>query len=338
MALAAPAAREMSADMESVESLADTLREAFGERLLADELMARHTSARVGGPAQLFLAVESGEELAQAARLAYASDAPFLVLGGGSNVLVADGGVVGLVILNKAKAVSLRRVEAGAVVRAESGCSLGALARQCVQAGYSGLEWAATVPGTVGGAVYGNAGAHGGDTASSLLLAEILQQDGSLRSIAAPEMNFDYRMSRLKMEAEISGPGISRAKRRPPAVVISAEFRLTRDDPARVQARVEGYVAQRKRTQPPGASLGSMFKNPPGDYAGRLIEAAGLKGTRIGGAEISTVHGNFFINLGEAQAADVRALLDLAQTTVRQKFGFEMEPEVELVGEWGMEG
>jgi UDP-N-acetylmuramate dehydrogenase len=118
-------------------------------------------------------------------------------------------------------------------------------------------------------------------------------------------------------------------------VIISAEFRLQRDDPARLQARVEEFVAHRRRTQPPGASIGSMFKNPPGDYAGRLIEAAGLKGKRIGGAQISTVHANFFVNLGGATAADVRALLDLARQTVRDRFGFDMEPEVELVGEWG---
>jgi UDP-N-acetylmuramate dehydrogenase len=180
------------------------------------------------------------------------------------------------------------------------------------------------VPGTVGGAVYGNAGAHGGDTSGNLVLAEILQQDGSVRRWTREELQFSYRSSRLKREREIG--------RR--HVLLGAELSLTRGTPAELQAEIEGYVAHRKRTQPPGASMGSMFKNPPGDYAGRLIEAAGLKGKRLGQAEISPVHANFFVNLGEARAAEVWTLIHLAHATVKTKFGVDLELEVELVGEW----
>jgi UDP-N-acetylmuramate dehydrogenase len=308
--------------------LAANLQSRFAGRLKKGEPLARYTSARIGGRAEYFLAVETGLELAEAARWAYrVAEIPFRVLGGGSNVLVADAGVRGLVILNRAKEIAFREAGGEGIARAESGAALGVLARQAVQAGYSGLEWAATVPGTVGGAVVGNAGAHGGDTAGGLRVAEILQQDGMVRLYSAADLKFAYRTSTLKSRAQ--------GQAQPRAVVISAEFRLKRDDPARILRRVEAHVAQRKRTQPPGASIGSMFKNPPEEYAGRLIEAAGLKGKRIGAAEISTLHANFFVNLGGATAADVRALIELARETVHEKFGFDMEPEIELVGEWG---
>jgi UDP-N-acetylmuramate dehydrogenase len=150
-----------------------------------------------------------------------------------------------------------------------------------------------------------------------------------VRIYSAGDLGLTYRTSTLKR--------IAGGAAQPEAVVISAEFRLRRDDPARLLRRVEEYVAQRKRSQPPGASIGSMFKNPPDEYAGRLIEAAGLKGQRIGAAEISTLHANFFVNLGGATAADVKALIDLARKTVHEKFGFKMEPEIELIGEWNAE-
>jgi UDP-N-acetylmuramate dehydrogenase len=357
----------------------ERLRQAFGDRLKLNEPLARYTSARIGGPADYVVAAESGADLAEAARLAYSLGTPFLVLGGGSNILVADSGVRGLVILNRAKAVEFRddASQGYVTVIAESGCSLGALARQCVQAGYAGLEWAATVPGTVGGAVYGNAGAHGGDIAARLKLAVILHRDGSTENYTAAELGFGYRMSALKQGTGVRGVGVRGQGRfapiapraigqigvrgdavrthlerddeptasredaavggQPSAVVLSAEFGLTRGDPAQLQATVDQFVAHRKRTQPPGASLGSMFKNPAGDFAGRLIEACGLKGARAGEAEVSSVHANFFVNLGEARAADVKQLLDLAQSTVRERFGVELETEIELVGDWRSE-
>ncbi len=303
------------------------LRAAFGNRLKLGEPLARYTSARVGGPAEFLAVAESAGELAELVRAAWELGIDPLILGGGSNVLVSDAGVQGLVIVNKARAIVFRDTPgAGQTpsVWAESGVNLGALARQCAARGLGGLNWAATVPGTVGGAVYGNAGAHGGDTSGNLVLAEILQQDGSVRRWTREELQFKYRSSRLKREREIG--------RR--HVLLGAELGLTYGTPAELQAEIEGFVAHRKRTQPPGASMGSMFKNPPGDYAGRLIEAAGLKGKRLGQAEISPVHANFFVNLGEARAAEVWTLIHLAHATVKTRFGVDLELEVELVGEW----
>jgi len=232
--------------------------------------------------------------------------------------------VRGLVIVNRARTVNFREQDEIVIVRAESGANLGIVARQCCLRGLAGMEWAATVPGTVGGAVFGNAGAHGGEIAGSLRMAEILQPDGTVRSWSRDELGFSYRTSALKRQ---------KASDRKP-IVLAAEFALTHGRPIELQAKVEAFTAHRKRTQPPGASLGSMFKNPPGDYAGRLIEAAGMKGKRIGNVEISNLHANFFVNLGKARAADVLALIHMAHETVKAKFGVDLELEVELVGEW----
>ena len=303
----------------------EALRSWFGSRLQISEPLSRYTSARIGGPAEFLAVAASSLALTEAAQAAYRLAIPLLILGAGSNVLVADEGVAGLVVVNRAKGVEYRTEAPRIGVRAESGGAIGALARQCAQQGLAGLEWAATVPGTVGGAVYGNAGAHSGDTASCLTLAEILQPDGTVQHLTADEMGFGYRTSLLKKLT---------ADRRLSATVLAAEFALTRDEPSTLLARIEQFVAHRKRTQPPGASIGSMFRNPPGDYAGRLIDAAGLKGKRIGRAEISTVHANFFVNRGDAQAVDVKALIDGARETVQRKFGVTLELEIELIGEW----
>jgi UDP-N-acetylmuramate dehydrogenase len=304
------------------------LRAAFGRRVKTGESLARYTSARVGGPADYLAAADSAGELAELVRAAWALGVRPVVLGGGSNVLVSDLGVRGLVILNRARAVVFHDAlgqQEQPRVWAESGANLGALARQCAARGLGGLAWAATVPGTLGGAVFGNAGAHGGDMAGSLLMAEILQQDLHVRQWSREEMSYGYRTSRLKQQ---------RAGGRQ-HVVLAAELALERQPASEVQAQIDQFVEHRKRTQPPGASMGSMFKNPPGDYAGRLIEAAGLKGRRIGQAEISPRHANFFVNLGDARAADVFALIHLAHEAVRSQFGVDLELEVELVGEWG---
>jgi UDP-N-acetylmuramate dehydrogenase len=303
------------------------LRAAFGARLKTGEPLARYTSARVGGPADYLAMANSAGELAELVRSAWRLGFQPLILGGGSNVLVSDAGVRGLVILNRARVVEFHVLshDGRPSVWAESGVNLGSLARQCSARGLGGLEWAATVPGTLGGAVFGNAGAHNGDLAGSLVLAEILQQDGTVRRWTHSELEFGYRTSRLK---QLKAQGR-------PHVVLGAELALSAGAPEALQAAVEQFVTHRKRTQPPGASMGSMFKNPPGDYAGRLIEAAGLKSIRLGQAEISALHANFFVNLGEARAADVLALIHKAHAAVLQKFGVDLELEVELIGDWG---
>lgn len=303
------------------EAVVTVLRERFGDRVRELEPLARFTSARIGGPADLLILARSADELAEAAMLIWESGVPMRVLGGGSNVLVADAGVRGAVILNQARAVTFQ-VEAGSPsVHAESGASLGSVARRAVDKGLAGMEWAATVPGTVGGAVVGNAGAHGGDVAGILETAEILQRNGSVARWPADQLDYGYRDSRFKRS-----PG--------QAVVLSADFRLARSTAEATRAKTAEYMAHRQATQPPGASWGSMFKNPAGDRAGRLIEAAGLKGAREGGVEISTLHGNFFINRGRATAAQAWALIARVRAGVEATSGIRLELEVELVGDW----
>ncbi|WP_374687814.1 UDP-N-acetylmuramate dehydrogenase [Promineifilum sp.] len=306
----------------------ERLRRIFGDQLRVSESLARHTTARVGGPAELFLTVNSAEQLEAAAEVAYAAGLPYFVLGGGSNILVADGGMTGLVILNRARKVSFRHSGAGVVCTAESGANLSALARQCISRGLGGLEWAIGVPGTVGGAVVGNAGAHGSDIDASLLAATVWEPGYGRRVYSREEMAYGYRESALKRDREDN-----RARR----VVLSAELRLKPEPVDVLTARADGFTAMRKERQPGGASTGSMFKNPENFYAGYLIDTAGLKGFRIGDAVISEKHANFFINEGEATAEDIRALVAEAWNSVREQFGIEMELEVELVGDWAFE-
>jgi UDP-N-acetylmuramate dehydrogenase len=283
--------------------------------------LAPYTSARIGGPADLLIVARTLDQLKAAARACWACEVPMCVLGGGSNVLVSDAGVRAAVIINRAAQVDFFESEGGPRVKAESGASLGVVARRAVERGWSGLEWATTVPGTIGGAVIGNAGAHGSDMAASLKLAEILQQDGREVRWPPERLAFGYRQSRLK-------------GRHGEAVVLFATMRLRESSVEATKAKAQSYQAQRKRTQPAGASIGSMFKNPPGDYAGRLIERAGLKGHAVGGAQISERHGNFFINRGGASASEVWALIQWARQTVLERFGVDLELEIELIGDW----
>ncbi len=295
------------------------LRELFGEQVLEHVSLAPYTSARIGGSADALVTVRNVDELAGAVQTCWQHALPFTLLGSGSNVLVSDTGVRGIVILNRAKAVDFR-FGMQPTLRAEAGTVFSNLAHRAAAKGLTGLEWAIAVPGTVGGAVYGNAGAFGGDTAHSLIQAEILSESGRAWW-PVEKLEYGYRTSVLK-------------RAHGNVVVLTAEFTLQNGDPVEIQSVAEGFTERRKATQPPGASMGSMFKNPPGDFAGRLIEAAGLKGSRIGNAEISPVHGNFFVNVSETKSADIKKLIDLAQKTVFEKFGVRLELEVELVGEW----
>jgi UDP-N-acetylmuramate dehydrogenase len=306
----------------------EQLQQLYNDRLQANASLSRHTTARVGGPAELFLTVESAEELLAAVESAYALDIPYFVLGGGSNILVADEGMKGLVIHNKARKVSYRPTGSRVVCTVESGANLAALTRQCISKGLGGLEWAVGVPGTVGGAIVGNAGAHGSDMDTNFLSATIWEPGRGVRVYHHEEMGYGYRTSVLKGDHGDSAP------RR---VILSAELQLTPESVDVLSARAEGFTAHRKQRQPGGASTGSMFKNPENFYAGYLIETAGLKGFRVGDAHISEKHANFFINDGEATAEDIRALIAEAWNTVREQFGIEMELEVELVGDWSFE-
>jgi UDP-N-acetylmuramate dehydrogenase len=296
-----------------------TLRAAFGDRLQENVPLAPYTSARIGGPADALIIVKSADDLAEAVSRLWELDVPYVILGGGSNVLVSDRGVRAVVVLNRAKAVDFKKGDQPKV-RAEAGVVIANLARRAASHGLAGLEWAAAVPGTVGGAVYGNAGAFGGDMSDNLIRAELLTESGR-ESWPVEKMEYGYRTSILKRQ-ELK------------VVVLWAELRLEHSTKEAVSVKISEFSERRKATQPPGASMGSMFKNPPNDFAGRLIEAAGLKGTRIGTAEISPVHANFFINHGQTKAEDVRSLVSLAQKTVADKFGVNLELEIELIGEW----
>ena len=281
--------------------------------------LERYSAVRLGGPAEYLYTASHGEEaLIALVTAAWEAGVSVRVLGGGANVLISDRGVAGLVVLQHMDAVQFHADG----VTAEAGASLVGLARRCAARGLAGFEWAASVPGTVGGAIVGNAGAHGADMASNLVHVDVLEAQRGRVRLSKAELAYGYRTSALK----------TRADRR--FVLLRAELRLTRGDPAEISAHIEANIAYRRRTQPPGASLGSIFRNPPGDYAGRLIEACGLKGVAIGGAQVSDVHANFFINRGGASAADYRALIAKVQAAVLAQTGVLLHPEVELVGIW----
>jgi UDP-N-acetylmuramate dehydrogenase len=297
----------------------DRLEARFGDRMSCDQPLAKYTSARIGGPAAVMLTAGSADMLADMVRETWNLNLPYLILGGGSNVLVSDAGVQAVVILNKAKQVVFDQQVPS--VWAESGANFGVIARQAGQRGFTGLEWAAGIPGTVGGAVVGNAGAHGGDTAGDLILAEVLHREEGRQTWPPAKLAYGYRTSSLKTQPDL-------------AVVLAASFRLAQGEPETIREKMDEFLAFRKRTQPPGASMGSMFKNPPGDYAGRLIEVAGLKGHRLGQAQISELHANFFLNHGDATAEEVYALIRKARQAVEDQTGIRLALEIELVGEW----
>ena len=297
----------------------DVLYAKLGDKVKENSPLAPYTSARIGGPADVLITADSADELARIIKLLWKQELDYIILGGGSNVLVSDRGVRGVVVLNRAKGVRFHNGDQPSVT-VESGVIFSNLANRCAAKSFAGLEWAATVPGTVGGAIYGNAGAFGGDMAGNLMWAELLTENGR-EKFTAEQMGYGYRTSVLK-RGELD------------AMVLSAELSLKNSTKDEATVKIEQFSAHRKATQPPGASMGSMFKNPNGDYAGKLIEAAGLKGTRIGNAEISPLHGNFFINHGTTKADDIRALIELVLKTVKEKQGVELELEIELVGDW----
>ena len=303
----------------------EQLERLFGDELKRDIPLAPYTSARIGGSADYLLELTSAQSLEDAAQNLWAENIPFRILGGGSNVLVADEGVRDVVLLNKARQRRFFEDEEGTHIWAESGSMLGTLARLSAEKGWGGLEWAATVPGTLGGAVVGNAGAHGSDMSHHVSVAEILQHGGQAEAWVCEQLEYSYRSSRLKRD---SGH----------FVVLTAVLEVERSTPEACKSRMREYAAQRAKTQPAGASMGSMFKNPPGDYAGRLIEQAGLKGYSQGAVQISEMHANFFINHGDGTAQDVWRLIEEARERVFRQFGVRLELEVELVGAWVLNG
>ena len=297
------------------ESLAKRLQATMRGQVLADAPLAPYTSFGIGGPATLLAVPADREDLKRALAFAGSEGLRVHVLGGGSNTLVRDGGFRGMAIHLKALQTLERQ---GDAVAADAGVRVSRLLAFCCRQGLSGLEVLSGVPGTVGGAVWGNAGAWGGATADALAAVELMTATGESRRLVRADIPFQYRASGLP-----SG-----------TVVVQATFRLTPGDPTEIRQRVSGYLVRRNASQPVEfRSAGSIFKNPAGEYAGRLVERAGLKGSRIGNAMISAKHGNYIVNLGGARAADVLALAALARERVRDSAGVELELEIRVVGE-----
>jgi len=287
--------------------------------------LAPHTSLRVGGAADYFVLAKSGQELAEGLRFARDKHMPARVIGGGSNLLIAETGVEGLVIktANTHAAVEERRGEP--VLVTEAGANFANVARRLAKQGFGGLEWAANVPGTIGGAAVNNAGAFGGDTASCLVGVYLVDAGGHREYLEVQDLGYAYRTSVLKRR-ELGEVAVERV-----------ELKLTPSTPDRADGRVKEFNAQRMRSQPRILSAGSVFANPEGTYSGKLIEEAGLKKARIGGAGISEQHANFIVNPGGATAHDVYVLMRLAQDKVFDRTGIWLTPEIELLGRWNEE-
>ncbi len=288
--------------------------------------LAPHTSLRVGGPAHFFARARSSLDVAPLLRWAARSGIPARVVGGGSNLLVADAGADGLVIKAATTHFEVVERDGSPVLVADAGVRFASVARRLSKQGYGGLEWAANVPGSVGGAVVNNAGAFGGDTASHVLAVAIVDASGVERRLSGDDMGYGYRTSVLKRR-ELPGP----------VGVLQVELRLERMDARESQRILAELQARRTLSQPRQLSAGSVFANPAGDYSGRLIEATGLKGLRIGGAQVSTQHANFIVNIGKATARDVFNLVTTMQQRVLAETGVWLQPEIELFGRWSDE-
>jgi UDP-N-acetylmuramate dehydrogenase len=287
-----------------------------------DVPLAPHTSLRVGGPADWFLLAHSAQQVAEALRWAADDGLPVRVIGGGSNLLVADAGVEGLVVKTAFAASRVEQRDAGLVAVAEAGANLANLARKLAKQDIGGLEWAANVPGTVGGAVVNNAGAFDGDMASTLVGITLVHAGGARTRLTVDELRYAYRTSVLKRR-EFGDLAVE-----------SAELKLTKCPVGEASGRVKEFNAHRMRTQPRKLSAGSVFANPPGHYSGKLIEDAGLKGAVAGSAQISEQHANFIVNPGGATARDVYVLMRRAQDTVFGATDIWLRAEIELFGRW----
>lgn len=293
---------------------------AIGLRPVRNEMLSRHTTFRLGGPADLWVVVADPERVREAVGLAEEKHVPVILLGGGSNVLVSDRGIRGLVVQFRSPLWHPEEGQEG-MVCVPCGVPLAGLARWAVRKGLEGLEWAVGIPGTVGGAVLGNAGAYGGCMADVLERVEVLEGGGGRHWVTRGEAGLGYRTSRWK--ATSMRPALLRA-----------ELRLQPAPEEVLRDRAERYQAERKARQPRDPSAGSVFRNPEEAPAGHLIEEAGLKGFRIGGAMVSPVHANYIVNVGAASAQEVWALVEHIQEVVWQRSGIHLEPEIERLGEW----
>jgi UDP-N-acetylmuramate dehydrogenase len=281
----------------------------------AQEPLAPHTTWKIGGPARWFCRVRTEAALVRVLGFSDSTGEPLALLGMGSNVLVSDAGFPGIVV--RLEGEFLRVSVDGERLAAGGGAALGAVCAAAARAGLSGIEAISGIPSSIGAAIRINAGAYGGEIFDVLETARLVSRSGQARSVGAEEIPHGYRWTQLVETREI---------------VVSAGLRLARAPFEQIEAKTRAVAEKRRGALPSEPNAGSVFKNPPGDPAGRLIEACGLKGTRRGGAAISARHANVIVNEGGATAQDVLALMRLARDTVRERFGITLAPEVELMG------
>lgn len=290
--------------------------------------MSLHTTWRIGGPADLLVRAPTPDDLLAAVAWGHDQRMPVTVIGGGSNLLVGDGGIRGLVILVRTpgeRATNLVRSEdfgdyVELTVAAQAPLSW--VGRYAAERGWSGMDWGVGLPGTIGGATVNNAGAHGSEQKDHLTRVVVLDEQGELHTYDRAWLDPRYRYTRIKASA-----------RPRPFTVVEVVLQLPKGDPVELTRLAEEHADYRKLTQPTGACAGSTFTNPPNDFAGRLLEAAGLKTYQVGGVAFSAKHSNFIVNTGGATAAHVRELIATAQERVAAEFGIHLEPEIEEIGE-----
>lgn len=310
---------------EELARVSTDIQRRVGVRVVRDRPLARLTTMRVGGPADLFVEVHHAIELRALVRLAAARGLPLFLIGRGSDLVISDLGIRGLVVHVRAQSWHLEPEAEPERLVADAGLPMAKAATETGRAGLAGLEFGLAIPGTVGGAVWANAGAHGDDVAGVIAAVSVLGSDGEERELARSDLALSYRDSRFKHP---EGPV--------PEVIFAATFALRRAPAGEIAARLDEIRRWRQAHQPLGLpSAGSVFRNPrEGPTAGELIEAAGLKGRRVGGASVSEKHANFIVNDGGGTASDVRRLGDLVRDEVARVHGVELRYEIEFVGEW----
>jgi len=277
----------------------------------------KYTTFKTGGPARYFYTADSKSNLAKAVNAARKMKLPFFILGGGSNILMPDAGFPGLVIKNEAAGFKINEDR----IVAESGALLSVVVKASIKAGLSGLVEAAGIPGTMGGAVYGNAGGQRETWAIGDYIeeAEILPVSGKTEKVGKEWFGFEYRASRLRSEKEEK------------PVILEITLKLNKGDKEDLETRFQEIIVVKASKIPPGFSAGSVFKNPKGEFAGSLIEKCGLRGKKIGDAQISEKHANFILNLGKAKSKDILELISLAKEKVKEKFNIELEEEIQII-------
>jgi len=311
--------------------------------IIEHEPLAKYTSWRIGGPARYFASAGTLEDLRVALVWAGERTLPVFVLGGGTNLLARDTGFDGLIL--RCRSQELRVEAEGDAGRAwiAGGAPMAGSVRKLAAQGWGGLQWAEGLPGTIGGAVFGNAGCYGGDVATVLARAWLLVGD-AIEEWPVERFAYGYRTSVLKATTDDRRPTTKDSSSIAVVggqssvvgpIVIAGEFKIQRADPRELAAQMERTAAERKGKTPWGSSCGSVFKNPPRESAGRLLEAVGLKGTRVGAAEIAQKHANYIVNLGGASSADVLGLIEIARERVFKEFGITLELEVQVLGVTG---